>query len=167
MGRGVNRRRVDAVEAAARQRALLARALVGVVAATSLTVVCAGSFFGWRWITQGEALRIREIRFTGLSHATARELAALSPLEPGDNLVTADLEALQHALTRHPWVRRADARRRMPPAIEVRISERTPAALVHLEALYLVDREAQIFKRAMPGDGLDLPLVTGKGLVST
>jgi cell division protein FtsQ len=152
---------VDAVEAAARQRALLARAFVGVIAATALTAVCAGSFFGWRWLTRGDALRVREIRFTGLSHATADELSALSPLQPGDNLVVADLEALQHAMTRHPWVRRAEAHRRLPPAVEVQISERTPAALVDLEALYLVDREAKIFKRAMPGDGLDLPLVTG------
>jgi cell division protein FtsQ len=49
----------------------------------------------------------------------------------------------------------------MPPSIEVRVTERQPAALVDLDALYLVDREAQIFKRAMPGDGLDLPLITG------
>lgn len=161
VGRGVNRRRVDAVEAAARQRARLTHVLLALLAVTTLAAACAGSFFAWRWLTRGDALRVREVRFTGLSHATADELAALSPLKPGDNLVVADLDAVERALTRHPWVRRAEARRRMPPAVEVRITERTPAALVDLEALYLVDREAQIFKRAMPGDGLDLPLVTG------
>ena len=161
VGRGVNRRRVDAVEAAARRRAALSRALVATVAVTTLAATCAGSFFGWRWLTRGDALRIREIRFTGQSKATAEELAALSPLKPGDNLVLADLDALQRGLSRHPWVRRVEAHRRLPPAVEVRITERTPAALVDLEALYLVDRDARIFKRAMPGDGLDLPLVTG------
>jgi cell division protein FtsQ len=152
---------VDAAEAAARQRALLSRALVGVIAVTALTATCAGSFYGWRWLTRGEALRIREIRFTGLSQAKADELAALSPLKAGDNLVVADLEGLERALTRHPWVRAAEAKRRMPPALEVHVSERKPAAMLALEAPYLVDREAQIFKRAMPGDGLDLPVVTG------
>jgi cell division protein FtsQ len=34
-------------------------------------------------------------------------------------------------------------------------------ALVGLGGLYLVDERGQVFKRAAPGDGLDLPLVTG------
>jgi cell division protein FtsQ len=32
---------------------------------------------------------------------------------------------------------------------------------VDLSGLYLVDRRGQVFKRAVPGDGLDLPVVTG------
>jgi cell division protein FtsQ len=41
------------------------------------------------------------------------------------------------------------------------VSERTPAALVELSGLYLADDEANVFKRAAPGDGFDLPVVTG------
>jgi cell division protein FtsQ len=33
--------------------------------------------------------------------------------------------------------------------------------LVELSGLYLVDEAAEVFKRAAPGDGVDLPLVTG------
>jgi cell division protein FtsQ len=36
-------------------------------------------------------------------------------------------------------------------------------ALVELAGLYLVDANGEPFKRAAPGDGLDLPLVTGIG----
>jgi cell division protein FtsQ len=157
-----NRRRIDPVERAEARRVLLARAGIAVLVLLAL-VAGAGSAFGaWRFLSTAEALRVRELRWSGLERATADELAALSPVQPGDNLVRADLAAVEKALLKHPWVRTAEVRRKLfPPALEVAITERRAAALVELGGLYLVDREAQPFKRAAPGDGLDLPLVTG------
>jgi cell division protein FtsQ len=108
-----------------------------------------------------EALRIRTIRFEGLEHATADELLALSPVKPGDHLLAADVDAMTQALGRHPWLRQVEVRRSWPPALTVRVRERRAAALVELSGLYLVDEAGDVFKRAAPGDGLDLPLVTG------
>jgi cell division protein FtsQ len=157
-----NRRRIDPAERAEARRALAARALVVSIVLSGLAAGAAASFFAWRFATRSEVLRIRELRFTGLARANAEELAALSPVKPGDNLVTADVDAMEKALLKHPWVRSAEVHRRaLPPAVDVTVSERTAAALVELGGLYLVDRDAQVFKRAAPGDGLDLPLVTG------
>ncbi len=117
--------------------------------------------WGWHLLTAGEVLRIREIHYSGLARASQPELSALSPVRLGDNLIATDLGAMERALDRHPWVKSATARRRFPPAVEVRVEEREPRALVDLGGLYLVDRDAQVFKRAAAGDGLDLPLVTG------
>jgi cell division protein FtsQ len=156
-----NRRTIDPAVRADRRRALLARAIVAFLVVLALAVGGGISWAGWRWLTTGEALQVREIRWSGLSRATADELAALSPLKPGDNLVVADLAAMQKALLRHPWLRSVEVRRTLPPALEVRVEERRATALVELGGLYLVDREAQPFKRAAPGDGLDLPVVTG------
>jgi cell division protein FtsQ len=156
-----NRRRIDPVVLAEARRARRARALVAAWIALSVALLGGASVAGWRYLTRGEALRVRELRFTGSTRSTADELAALSPVKPGDNLLGADLGALEKALLRHPWVRRVEARRALPPAIDVTVEERSAAALVELGGLYLVDREAQVFKRAAPGDGLDLPLVTG------
>ena len=109
-----------------------------------------------------DALRIRTIRFEGLERATADELLALSPVKPGDHLLSADVDAMAQALARHPWLRRVEVHRRSwPPALTVRLQERRAAALVELSGLYLVDEAGEVFKRAAPGDGLDLPLVTG------
>jgi cell division protein FtsQ len=116
---------------------------------------------GWRALRSAEALRIRTVRFHGLQRATADELLALSTVKPGDHLLLADVEAMAQALARHPWVRRIEVRRTWPPALDVTVSERTAAALVDLGGLYLVDDEANVFKRAAAGDGLDLPVVTG------
>lgn len=161
MARGRNRRRVDRPPEEA-TRARRSKALGRAAAAgTALALLALGGLAAYRLLLEGDWLRIRALRFQGLSRASAAELAALSPVKAGDNLLSADLEALERAIARHPWVRSAQARRRLPAAVEVRVVEREPAALVDLGGLYLVDREAQVFKRASAGDGLDLPLVTG------
>jgi cell division protein FtsQ len=126
-----------------------------------LALLAASGIAASRWLTQGEEFRIGAIRFEGTSRASEAELLALLPVKPGDNLFLADVEAAERALCRHPWVRSAEVHRRLPPALEARIVEREPKALVDLGGLYLVDRDAQVFKRAAPGDGLDLPLVSG------
>jgi cell division protein FtsQ len=116
---------------------------------------------GWRAFRATDRLRIRDIRYAGLVHATADELSALSPVRPGDHLLLSDVEAMGRALSRHPWVRRVEIERAWPPALAVRVTERTAVALLDLGGLYLVDDEGNVFKRAAAGDGLDLPLVTG------
>jgi cell division protein FtsQ len=162
VARGPNRRRVDRVPGERRRR--LARALrLAAPAALAVTAVAGLGFLAWRVGFAGELLRVKELRFDGLHRATAAELAELSPARVGDHLIFLDTGAVEAALRRHPWVARAEVRRRWPPALEVTVTEREPAALVDLGGLYLVDARGEVFKRAAPGDGLDLPLVTGIG----
>ena len=158
---GRNRRGVDRKTEAGPQ--VWGRRHLGRAALVTLLALgaAAGAVEGWRWTLRAHALRIRTIRFEGLVRATADELLALSPVKPGDHLLSADVDALEHALARHPWVRRVEVHRRWPPRLDVKVTERTAVALVDLSGLYLVDAEANVFKRAAAGDGLDLPLVTG------
>ena len=160
MARGPNRRRVDRVPGERRARAArLARvALPPVLAVAAVAALLA---IGWRAAVDGDLLRIRELRFEGLSRVTPEELLEISPVRPGDHLLLSDVGAVEAALRRHPWIVAAEVRRALPPALVVRVSERRAAAMVDLGGLYLVDERAEVFKRAVPGDGLDLPVVTG------
>lgn len=161
MARGRNRRRLDHPAQAASRGALL-RGLRRSAGVASLAVLATASgYAAYRWIAGGDLLRIGAIRFQGTSRSSEAELAALLPVKVGDSILSADVDAAERALARHPWVARAEVHRRLPAALEIRIAEREPRALVDLGGLYLVDREAQVFKRASPGDGLDLPLITG------
>jgi len=161
VARGRNRRRVDRERPAPPPSALRQGLKLAGLWSAGLVVASAAAAFGLRSLAEGEFLRIRSIRVKGLARATASEVVALSPVKEGDNLVTADVDAIAQAIARHPWVGSADVRRRLPPSIEVRVTEREPRALVDLGGIYLVDKGGQVFKRAAPGDGLDLPLITG------
>ena len=160
MARGRNRRTVQ------RQPGETARRLRRAVALLLPTVLTLAAMAGAGWATwahgvRGDLLRIREIRYLGLSQIAGSALAELSPVRPGDHLLLADTEAMARALRRNPWVATVEIRRRLPPALEVVVTERQAAALVDLGGLYLVDTTGQVYKRAGAGDGLDLPLVTG------
>lgn len=161
MARGQNRRRVDRDPAEQRRR--LARLVSFVAAPAAAIAVLAGiGWAGFRLAVQGDLLRIHELRFEGLSRATPQELLELSPVQRGDHLLAADPAAVELALRRDPWVASVDVRRALfPAALVVKVTERRAAALVDLGGLYLVDGDGEVFKRAAPGDGLDLPVITG------
>lgn len=144
-----------------RRRLGRAAALV-LPSALALGLLGGAGFATYRYGVQGDLLRLRELRFTGLSQVRPAELLELSPVQPGDHLLLTDLDGLALALQRNPWVASVEITRRFaPPALEVAVTERRAAALVDLSGLYLVDRRGRAFKRAAPGDGLDLPVVTG------
>ncbi len=160
MARGQNRR------TAAKQPGETARRLRRAVALLLPTVLTLAAIAGAGWATwehgvRGDLLRIREIRYEGLGQVTAAALAELSPLRPGDHLLLSDTEVMALALRRNPWVATVEIHRRWPPALDVVVTERQAVALVDLGGLYLVDTSGRVFKRAAPGDGLDLPIVTG------
>ncbi|MFT3917767.1 MAG: FtsQ-type POTRA domain-containing protein [Anaeromyxobacteraceae bacterium] len=157
---GGNRRKVDVPPGERRRQALR---LLGLVAptATVLALLAGLGWLGYAKAVEGEALRIRELRIEGNERALREELVELCPVKPGDHLLLADTDLVERGLRRHPWVASAEVRRVLPPALEIRVTERRAVALVELGGLYLVDERGQVFKKAAPGDGLDLPLVTG------
>jgi len=160
--RGPNRRRMDRVPGERRRRvagaaARVLRPLAGAAA------IAAAALLAWRLAVEGDLLRIREIRFDGLSRATPEELLEISPVQRGDHLLGCDTGLVEAALRRHPWIAAVEVRRDLPPALAVTVVERRAAALVDLGGLYLVDEKGEVFKRAAPGDGLDLPVITGIG----
>ncbi len=150
---------VDPAEVRRRLGRAVALAFPSVLA---LSLLGGAGWATWKYGVQGDLLRIRALRFSGLSQVRAEELQELAAVRPGDHLLLSDLDALARSLKRNPWVGAVEiARRWAPPALEVAITERRATALVDLGGLYLVDRRGQVFKRAAPGDGLDLPVVTG------
>jgi len=161
VARGRNRRSLEVDPAEVRRR--LGRAVaLALPSVLSLALLGGAGWATWRYGVQGDLLRLRELRFSGLSQVRAEELLELAAVRPGDHLLLSDLDALDRSLRRSPWVASVEITRRLaPPALEVAVTERRATALVDLSGLYLVDRRGQVFKRAAPGDGLDLPVVTG------
>jgi len=137
-------------------------AVLRTLAAAALSAALSlGAWQCWRWASGSAVFSLREIRFTGLIHATESELLRRSGLNLGENLLRADLPRAVRAIEAQPWVASARIERRLPDSLLVRVEEHRPAALVQAGALYVLDDEGRVFKRAATDDGLDLPILTG------
>ena len=160
---GATVRRATAQVAAQRAKvraslSAVARTLAAIALSGGLSV---GSWQGVRWATTAPYFAVREIKFNGLAHAAEEDLLRRSGLFLGQNLFHADLAKAARSIEGHPWVVSARLERRLPATVIASVIEHHPRALVQLDKLYVLDSDAQLFKRSAPSDGLDLPLVTG------
>lgn len=160
-----NRRKVDRAQALTEAKASagkLARAamlLAGLGAGG--TALAYGGQFAYRWLTTSPTFAIRSIELRGNRRAAAEELVKLSGLVPGSNLFLSDTESAEASIAGEPWVKTVEVHRKLPNTVVVRVTEREPALVVDLGKLYFADPSGSIFKRALGGDDLDLPVVTG------
>lgn len=129
---------------------------VAVVVAASVLAV---SHFARR----ADLLKLSVVRVEGVDLAIAREVEAYAQVAPGTPLLAIDLDEVARRAEEHPFVRSATVRRVPPSTLVVEVVPREAVMLVSLGSLYLADGEGVVFKRAVPGDGLDLPVVTGIG----
>ncbi len=133
--------------------------VVPVLALLAGTVV-AGRY-GHRWLTHTPRLGARTLDVSGNGHTTREEVLAAARLSLGSNVLAVDLDRTARLVERLPWVARATVTRQLPDTVRVVVEERTPAALVAAGGLYLASADGTLFKRAEPGDPVDLPVVTG------
>lgn len=143
-------------------KAAVDAALRTLAAAALSAALSLGAWQAWRWATASPAFALNEIRFSGVAHAQETDLLKRSGLTLGENLFRADLARAARGIESHPWVESAMLTRRLPGTIVVDVLEHHPAALVQLDkAVYVLDEEGRLFKRAAPEDGLDVPMITG------
>lgn len=114
-----------------------------------------------RTARHGDVLPIRSVAVSGVEARQAEEIRAYANIPLGTPLFGVDLAGVADQVGEHPFVKSATVRRVPPDGIEIDVQTRVPKALVALDQLYLLDEDATLFKRAIPGDGLDLPVITG------
>lgn len=135
------------------------------LSAVPVLVLLAGTVvagrYGHRWLTHTPQLGARTLEVSGNSHCSREEVLGAARLTVGSNVLAVDLERAARQIERLPWVARATVTRQLPDTLRVAVEERTPAALVAVGGLYLASADGTLFKRAEPGDPVDLPVVTG------
>jgi len=91
-----------------------------------------------------------------------REVIAHAAAVPIDTpLFSLDLKQVAARVQSLKWVRSCEARRIFPNTLALRIIERRPVALVHIDQMYYVDEDGTPFVAPGPGDSLDFPVFTG------
>jgi cell division protein FtsQ len=109
---------------------------------------------------RSDLLRLRTVTVTAGAHVSEAHVRHLADLRDGASLLTLDLDAAATGIRRHPWVADVSLRRVLPDRVDVVVTERTPAAVLVLEELWLVDAEGVVIHRALP-DELGFPYLTG------
>jgi cell division protein FtsQ len=115
-----------------------------------------------RYTRTSPRFAIRVIEVHGNARRTVDEIKKRAGVAPGQNIFTADLEAMRAVVLDDPWIETAALSRRLPATVTIDITEREAAALVAVGSdLYLATRQGEAFKRPEAGDPSDLPVITG------
>lgn len=141
----------------------LRRSLPTLIGAGVLTIVGGTAYGGYRFVTSSSRFAIANIEVRGNDKVATDAVIASLPARVGDNMFKTSLDDVVAELRQNPWVETATARRELPHTLVIEVREHTPAAVVHLGTLYLVDAEGHPFKKAELGaeDGAGLPIITG------
>jgi cell division protein FtsQ len=115
----------------------------------------------YRFFKTSQMLAVRCIEVRGAAQLSVAEILEVAGLEEGQNIFALDIPTIERRLREQAWIRRAHLQRVVPDRLVVEIEEQKPVALVSLEGLYFANADGEIFKRAMPGEVVDLPVVTG------
>ena len=108
-----------------------------------------------------EVMHVRSILIRGNVRAPSTEILAHLGVSLGDAMTDMDLTELASNVRKHPWVREATVRRRLPDTLFVEVSEHVPVMFVSLGGLYVADDHGSLFKRFSSADNLILPVLTG------
>lgn len=133
-----------------------------VLLALVLTGCLGGLGYGLRYLLHhSRSFAVRAVRVNATVHTTQEALVQRARVEVGQNLFQVDLQRVQRSVSAEPWVKSARVRRELPGTVIIDVVEREARALVSLGALYLVDEQGQVFKRATAAEAEGLPVVTG------
>jgi cell division protein FtsQ len=91
------------------------------------------------------ALRIEEVRVSGLRSLPSRDVVSASGLRPGDRILWVRLSAAERRIERIPAVADAIAERALPDAVVIHVRERVPLARLDGIRELAVDSSGVIF----------------------
>lgn len=148
--------RIDARrKAVARDRGRRRRTVAATIGVVLLVVAAA-----WG-VTRSALLDLDHLRVEGAERTGVEAVVAATRLHDGDQLLDVDTEAVRDRILALPWVADASVRVEWPGGLRVRVSERSPLAVVRTgEATgLLVDGSGRVLG---PATGLEgLPVLEG------
>jgi cell division protein FtsQ len=113
------------------------------------------------YIRQAPAFTIKEVIVNTGKHVSREDVVKLSGIRPGRNIFSFHLAEAIRGVKFHPWVKSVSMRRQLPDRVLIELEERTPIAIVAMDSLYYLDEDLEIFKKVVPPDSLDFPVITG------
>ncbi|MGD2244916.1 MAG: FtsQ-type POTRA domain-containing protein [Candidatus Aminicenantes bacterium] len=75
------------------------------------------------------------------------------------NILLLDIGLLQEKFTAHRWIKEVRVRKILPSTVRIEIKERTPAALLKQDYIYMIDEEGVFLEKIEQGEKVNLPLL--------
>lgn len=119
---------------------------------------------GWEQLGRSNNFKVARIDVVGAERAGKDEILYLCKLKPGMGIFEFRLASVVKAVEAHPWVRKAQVSRELPDQVVIRIWEQAPSAIVVSGEPYYMNSEFEVFKKLIPGDDLNFPIITGVSL---
>lgn len=127
-----------------------------------LSVVLGIAWGVFRYARTTPRFSVQEIVVEGTKRLSRDDILATAGISLGANLFSVDVESAQLALTKSPWIERAQVTRRLPNTLVVSLRERqAQATLVVAGKSFLIDEDGEPFKEVGSGDPHDLTIITG------
>ena len=117
-------------------------------------------FLDW---TARSGLAVIDIQAVGRKHTTSEDLLAALGVSARTPILGLDLVDAKRRIESLPWVASAEVERRLPHALRIVITERTPVAILQTaDRSVLIDAKGVQIVPVAARSG-DLPIVTGRG----
>jgi cell division protein FtsQ len=125
-----------------------------------LAGVCLALVYGYRSATLGEYFAVKTVEIHGNSRLHSREILKIVDLEEGANTLALSIDAVENALSGHPWVEEASVKRVLPDRIIISVKEKVPVFLIrHEGGRYYADRRGNGIAPVSSADDPSLPVL--------
>lgn len=104
--------------------------------------------------------RVKHIVAYGLRVVPEADIQKLADIELGSSLYRSPVASAKKNIEKHPWIRYAHVRRRIPDTIEIRVVEREPVAALCGAEMLMVTSDSVVVAPAGANWVWDLPLLT-------
>ncbi|WP_319550518.1 FtsQ-type POTRA domain-containing protein [Desulfogranum marinum] len=137
--------------------------------ATLVFLCVIAGFFSWgayALLMRSDVFRLTDIQVKGQRVSALPQILKKGNIEQGQSLFAVNTKAAERAISSLPWVERVTLTKRWPSAIEIKVREHRPLALVNIEnasgsKLFYLNNKGALFAPLLLGQDFDYPVITG------
>ncbi len=159
-------------------RFLASRRLHFTLAGALFAVLVAwGSWEAYHYLHHSPNFGLKHVEISPTFHVDRETLLSMAGLEYGKNIFSISPAQVRRRILAHPWVRRVQVTRKLPDTVQIDVTEHDAAAVVAFSeksdcagrpdcpppatAFYLVNTDAELFKRATPQEMQQKVIISG------
>jgi cell division septal protein FtsQ len=115
---------------------------------------------GRQIVSASDHFRVKNTVVLGNRVVPLQQILSLAAVRSDACLLTVPVGAVKTRIQKHPWIRYAYVRRRLPDTIEIRVTEREPVAAVRGDGFFMITSDSVAVSPLTSNWVWDLPILT-------